>query len=141
MIRPSEIHPDRELRDALKGKVLIGGKEVSVYADFENPTNKLPDDFILVENNGDVSGKGKGVDYASGYVIVSIYCRLFDDGSIKGNRIDKLLSQLDALIEGLKTEHCIFRYEADRYITPTTQDQTSGYSFTSLNLFWHTINY
>lgn len=142
MIRASKIHPDRELRDYLTGKIHVGNDaaEVPVYGDFENPTNGLADDFVLIENNGDVQGKGKGIDFASGYLILSLYCRLNDDGSIKGNRIDKLLAQLDNLIEGLQTEHCIYHYDVMRYFTPTTQDQTSGYSFTSLNLTWHTIN-
>lgn len=145
MISISSIHPDRELRTLLTGRIVVGksggGTEpVTVYSDWERPTNKLPNDFIIIYVNGNIEGVGPKANYAAGYLAVSLYCKLNDDGSIKASRIDKILEQFDKIVEGAKTENYFFRYDAERYITPTTPNQTSGYSTTTLNLTWHTNN-
>lgn len=134
----SSIHPDRELRDFLADKIMAGKTAVTVYSDWERPTNKLPDDFIVVYMNGNISGPGTKTNYAEGALSISLYCKLNSDGSIKGNRIDKILSQFESLVDRKVTENYFFYYEADRYITPPTPNQTSGYSIVTLNLMWHT---
>ena len=143
MIKPSQIKPDIELRDLLQGRVTVvrsAGKTepVTVYSDWERPTNKLPDDFIVIYINGNVSGVGSRVDFAQGYLMVSLYCKLNDDGSVKKSRVAKLLEQFEELVDKAKTEHYFYELEMERYITPTTPNQTSGYSTTTLNLRWHT---
>lgn len=146
MIAPSSIEPDVELRDFLRSQNIRvglagGGSEiVRVYGDWERSTNDLPNDFIVIYKNGMIGGVGMGVDYADGYIMVSLYSKMNDDGSVKKNRIKKLLAKFDSLIERLATEHYFFRYASDRFITPTTPNQTSGYSVTTLNLMWHTRN-
>lgn len=162
MIKPSSIHPDTELRDSLLGKN-ISVKDsrgadipVAIYGDWEKPTNEVPDDFIIVMHNGDVGGFGNDVSYADGYIMISLYCKLNDDGSVKKNRVNKILQQLDEMfierIEGeqtgevtehyknLVTDNYIYKYDVQRFITPTTPNITSGYSITNLNLRWHTTN-
>lgn len=162
MIKPSSIEPDVELRDVLQAlnihvETVNGSQEkVDVYGDWERSTNDLPTDFIVVYKNGTIGGVGMEVDYASGYIMVSLYSKMNDDGSVKKNRTKKLLSQIDEIfIERIKdpetnqvTEHYknlvtdkyVYKYDAQRFITPTTPNQTSGYSVTTLNLMWHTRN-
>ena len=138
MPKPSTIEPDVELRDFLQGKIKVSDQEVTVYGDWERPTNKLPDDFVVCGLNGDVSGVGMNIQYASGYMMVNVYCKLKDNGSVKKNRINAILSTFEELIIDKNTENFHFKYESDRFITPTTPNQTSGYSVTSLNLRWTT---
>lgn len=145
MIRPSDIHPDVELREFLQGQIHVGmangtTRNVTVYGDWEKPTNDVPDDFLIVMNNGDVGGIGMNINYATGYVAVSLYSKLNDDGTVKKNRVTKILEQFDDLIERLQTASYYFRYASPQFITPTTPNITSGYSITTLNLIWHTKN-
>lgn len=155
MFHPSSIEPDVELRVFLQNKVRVGlagggSQMVTVYGDWERPTNMLPDDFIVIYQNGDVEGIGMENDFARGYIMVGLYSKLNDDGSVKKNRVKKLLHQLDVLFmdtsidppryRPIITDNYIFEYDAQRFITPTTPNQTSGYSITNLNLRWHTTN-
>jgi hypothetical protein len=162
MIKPSSIEPDVELRDFLQAlnihvETVNGSQEkVDVYGDWERSTNDLPADFIVVYKNGTIGGVGMDVDYASGYIMVSLYSKMNDDGSVKKNRTKKLLSQIDEIFieritdpetnqvtehyKNLVTDKYVYKYDAQRFITPTTPNQTSGYSVTTLNLMWHTKN-
>lgn len=140
MIHPSHIQPDKELADALTGQISVGDTPVKVYSDWERPTNGLPTDFITVYLNGDISGVGMDTPFAYGYIMVSLYCKMNDNGSVKNNRIRKILEQFDTLLEKKLTENYHFEYEADRYITPTAPNQSSGYSITTLNLRWTTTS-
>ena len=61
MFKPSSIQPDVELRDYLKNRITVGlagggSKKVTVYGDWEKPTNEVPDDFIVIYMNGSVGG-------------------------------------------------------------------------------------
>ena len=140
MLHPSHIQPDVELAAALTGQILVGTTPVAVYSDWERPTNGLPDDFITVYINGDIGGVGMDTPYANGYIMVSLYCKLNDDGSVKKNRVRKILEQFDTLLEKKLTERYYFEYAADMYITPTTPNSSSGYSITTLNLRWNTTS-
>ena len=145
MIPISSIQPDVELRDFLQNKIRVGlagggSQMVTVYGDWERPTNEVPSDFLVVMLNGDIGGVGMDTRYAEGYIMVSLYCKMNDDGSVKKQRVGKILAQFDELIERLLTEHYFFKYAPQRFITPTTPNITSGYSVTALNLVWHTRN-
>ena len=145
MITPSSINPDEELRDFLQNKIRVGlagggSQMVTVYGDWERPTNDAPSDFMVVMLNGDVGGVGMDTPYAEGYLIVRLYCKMNDDGSVKKQRVRKILAQFDQLIERLLTEHYFYKYASPRFITPTTPNITSGYSVTALNVVWHTRN-
>ena len=140
MIHPSHIQPDVELAAYLDGQILVGTDAVKVYSDWERPTNGLPTDFITVYINGDIGGVGMDTPFARGYLMVSLYCKMNDDGSVKKNRIKKILEQFDTLVEDCLTEHYHFEFTADRYITPTAPNITSGYSITTLNLRWTTTS-
>lgn len=143
MFNPSSIHPDVELRDFLQNNIVVGlpggsTKAVPIYGDWERPTNNLPDDFIVIFLNGDIGGVGMDTPYAHGFIMVSLYSKLNNDGSVKKNRIDKIMEQFDTLIEKHITDNYFFEYAPDRFITPTTPNITSGYSVTTLNLRWNT---
>lgn len=145
MIPISSIQPDVELRDFLQGKISVGlagggSQIVPVYGDWERDTNDAPDDFLVVFLNGDVGGYGMSSPYAEGFIMVSLYCKMNDDGSVKKQRVSKLLAQFDGLIEKLSTENYFYKYAPQRFITPTTPNTTTGYSVTTLNLQWHTNN-
>lgn len=144
MMKPSTIHPDQELRDALSGRITVGSgaaaSPLTVFADWERPTNELPTDFIVIFINGDIEGVGMDTPFARGYIMVSLYCKLNNDGSVKANRVQKILDQFDDIVEGLLTENFHYEYDAQRFITPTAPNQTSGYSVTTLNLRWTTTS-
>lgn len=143
-MKPSSIEPDVELKNLLTGQIHAGdgasAPEVKVYSDWERPTNELPADFIVIYINGDIEGVGMDTPFARGYIMVSLYCKMNDDGSVKKNRISKILAQFDELIEKTLTENYHFEYDASRFITPTAPNQSSGYSVTTLNLRWTTIS-
>lgn len=145
MIHAADINPDVELRDFLQGRIVVGKAgggtaPVTVYGDWERPTNNLPDDFVVIYINGNVGGFGSKVNYADGYLMVSLYCKLNDDGSVKKNRVKNILKQFDTIVEKAKTQNFFFKFDMERFAAPTTPNQTSGYSTTSLNLMWHTNN-
>lgn len=140
MLHPSHINPDVELAAALTGQIAVNKKPVTVYSDWERPTNGLPDDFITIYMNGDISGVGMDTPYARGYLMVSLYCKMNSDGSVKKNRVRKILEQFDTLLEKKLTERYHFEYAADMFITPTTPNSSSGYSITTLNLKWNTTS-
>lgn len=147
MLKASNIHPDVELRDHLQGHIVVmkangETEQVTVYCEQDRPTTGMPDDFISIVINGNASSLGADINYATGYVMVVLYCRMNDDGSVKSNRIDKILAQFDEMLDGASTENYFFRFEKERFIMPTSPDQSSGYSSTILNLRWTTnINF
>ena len=122
MVHPSSIQPDVELREYLQGKVVVGQEEtpVTVYGDWERPTNAVPDDFVVIMQNGAPRGLGLDIDYAGGFLMVSLYSKLNNDGSVKKNRVKKILEEFDTLVEGLSTKNYHFRYDPQQFITPTT---------------------
>lgn len=142
MIRPSHITPDKALAEFLDGTITVGEEAelVKVYSNRERPTNQLPADFITVYINGDIGGVGTKTDYADGYLMVSLYCKMNDDGSVKTNRIRKILEQFEKKIDRKSIEGYFYEYDHEHLITPTTPNQSSGYSITTLNMEWHTTN-
>lgn len=144
-MKPSNIEPDAELRDFLRGKISVGlsgggTQEVAVYSDWERPTNELPSDFLVVYMNGAIEGVSMDTPFAKGYIAVSLYSKLNDDGSVKRNRVKMILAQFEQLIEKRLTVNYHFEYDAQNFITPTTPNQSTGYSVTVLNLRWTTTS-
>lgn len=141
----SDIEPDKELCQMMNGLVEVLQADgtmatVPFYREGERSTNEAPTDFVEVVINGDFGGISMDTRYASGSLIIALYNKINDDGSIKYNRVKKILEQFDSALDGLQTEHYHYRYDIQRFITPTTIDDTTGYSLTMLNLLWHTLN-
>lgn len=145
MMAPSSIQPDVALAEYLRGRIFVNlgdgtSTTVAVYSDWERPTNQLPADFIVVYLNGNIGGVGMDTPFARGYIMVGLYCKMNDDGSVKKSRVQKILEQFDGLIEKLVVGSYHYEYDPQRFITPTTPNQTSGYSLTNLNLRWTTTS-
>lgn len=138
-MKPSELAVDIELRDFLTGKVLIGTTSLPVYADGERPSNKVPDDFIEINYNGDPWSVTDKMSMWRGNLIVSLYCKLNEDSSVKTNRVRKLLEQFDSIINRKASEHYFYNLDLNRPITPTTANLQIGYSATVLNVEWRTL--
>lgn len=143
MLKASDIEPDVELRNYLTNRILVQDAEgnltlLKVYRDGERPTNGAPDDFLEVAINGGIDVLGSDIDYAEGYIMLALYNRLNDDGSIKHNRIKNILTQFDELIDMATTLNYFYKIEPNNYIMPPTQDLQSGYSALVLNVRWHT---
>lgn len=139
---PSIVQPDKALADFLKGKVVkdSSSTKVDVYADWERPTSKVPDVFITAYLNGSPSAISAGVNYASGYACVSLYCKLNSNGTVNNTKVKAILKQFDKMIDRVVIGDYYFEYDTPQFITPTTPNNTTGYSVTTLNLSWHTIN-
>lgn len=138
-MKPSELNVDIEMKALLSGNVVAETTPVPVYASGETPTTGVPDDFIEIYYNGYVNSVSENRVVAKGAMAVAMSNRLFEDGSVKTNRVKKLLQQFEDLVDGVSTEHYFFKLSPDGFITPTTANQTSGYSTTILNVEWRTL--
>lgn len=137
-MKPSELKVDIELKSLLSG-IVAGTSPVLVYAEGEMPTDKIPDDFIEILYNGPVDSITDDRFWGRGYMAIALSNRLSEDGSVKTNRVRKILEQFEARINKAKTEHYFFKLTPDGFITPTTANQTNGYSTTILNVEWRTL--
>lgn len=137
-MKPSELKVDIELKSLLSG-IVVGSDPVVVYAEGEMPTDKVPNDFIEVLYNGPVDSITEDMTVGRGYMAVALSNKLSDDGSVKTNRVRKILEQFETRINRAKTEHYFFKLTPDGFITPTTANQTNGYSTTILNVEWRTL--
>lgn len=137
-MKPSELKVDIELKSLLSG-IVAGTSPVLVYAEGEMPTDKIPDDFIEILYNGPVDSITDDRFWGRGYMAIALSNRLSEDGSVKTNRVRKILEQFETRINRAKTEHYFFKLTPDGFITPTTANQTNGYSTTILNVEWRTL--
>lgn len=142
-MEPSMIKADIELQSLLKGKVVSvdsEGKETSVkvYLTGERSGINVPDDFIDVEFSGDPWAIDRQMGLIRGYLVVTLYVKLNSDNTIKRNRVSKILSQFDTLVNKVSTENYYYEYLYTGFMTPTTASTSIGYSVTTLALQWHT---
>lgn len=137
-MKPSELVVDIELKSLLTN-IVVGSSPITVYSDGETPTTGVPDDYIEVLYNGGVDSVTEDRAVGRGYMIVALSCRLFEDGSVKTNRVRKILEQFECKVNKAKTEHYFFKLPPDGFITPTAANQTTGYSTTILNVEWRTL--
>lgn len=145
MLEVSAICPNEKLQEYLQGRIVAkdaNGKDVtvSVFCSNKVPTSMLPDDFISIEMNGSVYSLGKDIDFASGYLMITLYVRLNQNGTVKDKRISKLLAQIDSLVDKANTGGFFYRYDSSRILMPSYADQAIGYSTTILNLYWTTTS-
>lgn len=137
--------PDVELAEYLTGRIsVVTGPgetaDVVVYSDGERPTNGVANDFIDIFLNGGINGIAYDADFARGNIGVSLYCKMNDDGTVKKNRVERLLDQFYKIVNRCLTEHYYYEYDFPMFLTPTTPDYSSGYSVTTINLRWHSTN-
>lgn len=138
-MKASQLKPDIELQGLLKGKISVGSTEkVAIYTNGERSGAKTPDDFIDISYSGSLRFVDTPMSYIKGYLSVSLFVKLNPDGTTKTNRIAKILSQLDDLINRKASEHYYYEYMSEDFMTPTTAYTSIGYSMTTLALRWHT---
>lgn len=141
----SKLNPDVELRDILSGNIKVmtpSGTmvEIPIYGDEEQPTSGLADDFIVIRANGTPLSVTDKMGVWRGSLMVHLYCKMNSDGSAKKNRIAKILEQMEVFLKNASGENFFYSINILRPITPTTVNQSSGYSSTVLNAEWHTKN-
>lgn len=145
VFKDPNIHPDKALKRLLEGKVTIVAKRglaaedvpVMVYGQAERPETELPDEFIDIMINGATRAMGANpTGLFRGSVALAVYCRAKSDGTVKRNRIDRMVSQVWRLTNGSKTGCYVFSLNPQNVITPASVNTTTGYSVTVLNVEW-----
>lgn len=120
----------------LDGNVKVQENAVAIYAHGQQPNVKLPDEYILVLNNGGAKSRTYPLGCFTGNLMIVLNCKMFEDGTVKANRIAKLISQLEGLINDKAYKEYFFTLDTANPITPTTQNYSTGYSTTILNVEW-----
>ena len=143
-MRPSKIRPDLALKSILDKQIMLQKSAtesvaIKTYAQGEKPNTELDDEFIEIQFNGAIRSKTKPIGVLSGNLIVAIYVKSYEDGSVFQYRFDSILEQLEQKVSGLTVDGFFFSLNLDNIITPTTVNITSGYSATILNVKWHTV--
>lgn len=141
-MKASEIAADKELQELLKDKITVvtdnGPAVVEVYRDGDRPTAGVADDFVQIEYNGPVESVTEDMGMLRGDLMVTLYCKMFSDGTVKLNRINKILEQFELLVNRQQTEHYFYKFIFGSFITPTIGNLDSGYSLTTFNVQWRT---
>lgn len=143
-MRVSELKADIKLKEILSGKVFAineDGVSQSVNAYIENERTGLnpPTDFIDIFYEGSMMAIDVPRDFITGYLSVNLYVKLNPDETIKRKRIEKIISQIEVLIDKAISGDYFYELTSDNFITPTTAYSSMGYSVTILMLKWHTI--
>lgn len=141
---PSEIRPDLALKSILDGQIELQysateSVTIKVYAQGERPNTGLDDEFVEILFNGAVRSKTKPIGLVRGALLVAIYVKSYEDGSVFQYRVDSILKQLEEKVSNVSADRFFFSLNLDNIITPTTVNVTSGYSTTILNVEWHTV--
>lgn len=136
----ADITPDEELKSLLDGKVAVDEVQtvVPVYRDGERPSSSWPEDFLEVSFNGNVRSQTKPLGCVRGTVMVSYFTKLKPSGEIRHSRINKVLSQFEAIVRGAVGDKFFYDITPNDFVTPPTASRSTGYSFMYLNVEWHT---
>lgn len=143
-MRPSEIRPDLALKTLLDGQIVLRKSAtesavIDVYAQGERPNTGLASEFVEILFNGAVRSLTKPIGVLRGNVVVSVYVKSYEDGSVFQYRIDSILKQIEEKVSSVSAGDYFFEINPDNIITPTTTNIASGYSTTILNIQWHTV--
>lgn len=143
-MRPSEIRPDLALKTLLDGQIVLRKSAtesvvIDVYAQGERPNTGLASEFVEILFNGAVRSLTKPIGVLRGNVVVSVYVKSYEDGSVFQYRVDSIMKQIEEKVSNSTSEGYYFEINPDNIITPTTTNIASGYSTTILNIEWHTV--
>jgi hypothetical protein len=143
MIKLSELHPDKALETLLEGNVSIEISEEEsrvalIYRQGERPNTDLGDEFIEILPNGVVRAMTKPMGVYRGNLAVILYCKAQSDGTVKFNRINSMLSQLESLVNCKSSGKFFFEINPSNVITPISYNSATGYTTMTLNVEWHT---
>lgn len=142
-MRPSEIRPDLALKSLLEGQIVLRKSAtesvvIDVYAQGERPNSGLASEFVEILFNGTVRSLTKPIGVLRGNVIVSVYVKSYEDGSVFQYRVDSIMKQIEENVSSALSGDYFFEINPDNIITPTTTNIASGYSTTILNIDWKT---
>lgn len=143
-MRPSQIRPDLALKTLLDGQIVLRKSAtesvvIDVYAQGERPNAGLASEFVEILFNGAVRSLTKPIGVLRGNVVVSVYVKSYEDGSVFQYRVDSIMKQIEEKVSSVSAGDYFFEINPDNIITPTTTNIASGYSTTILNIEWHTI--
>ncbi len=143
-MRIEELNPDEVLASLLDGKVSVKTSEteshtIVCYADNKTPSTDLGEEFISILNNGPVESRTQTPGLFKGNLMLTIFCKLQEDGTAKTRRIRNIIGQCSRKAQGLCKGGFIFRIDPSKVITPTTPNLTTGYSQTIINVEWRSI--
>ena len=143
-MRPSEIRPDLALKTLLDGQIVLRKSAtesvvIDVYAQGERPNAGLASEFVEILFNGAVRSLTKPIGVLRGNVVVSVYVKSYEDGSVFQYRVDSIMKQIEEKVSSKESDGYFFEINPDNIITPTTTNIASGYSTTILNIEWHTV--
>ena len=143
-MRPSEIRPDLALKTLLDGQIVLRKSAtesvvIDVYAQGERPNAGLASEFVEILFNGAVRSLTKPIGVLRGNVVVSVYVKSYEDGSVFQYRVDSIMKQIEEKVSNAMVGNYFFEINPDNIITPTTTNIASGYSTTILNIQWHTV--
>lgn len=141
MTNIADIQPDAELKQCLEGKITIQTSATDtttlpVYRQGERPNTGLANEFIDININGVVRAMVHPLGLFRGNLAVSVYCKTQNNGVVKRNRVNAIVSQLEEYLKYRKIGKYFFELNPQNIITPTTINVTSGYSVTVLNVEW-----
>jgi hypothetical protein len=139
----SKTASDKALVSLIKDRISVQLSEsesrvVPVYRKGERPNTDSPEEFIEVHNNGIIQAITKPLGIYKGNIAIAVYCQAYPDETIKFNRVESLLGQIEDLVNCKTGNNIYFEVDNANLITPTTYDAESGYSITVLNVEWHT---
>ena len=143
-MRPSEIRPDLAIKALLEGQIVLQKSAtesavIDVYAQGERPNTGLASEFVEILFNGAVRSLTKPIGVLRGNVVVSVYVKSYEDGSVFQYRVDSIMKQIEEKVSYASSGDYFFEINPDNIITPTTTNIASGYSTTILNIEWHTV--
>jgi hypothetical protein len=143
MITLAELHPDKALEALLKGNVSIAisaseSRIAEVYRQGERPNTDLGDEFIDILPNGVVQAMTKPLGVYRGNLAVTLYCKAQSDGTVKFNRINSMLSQVESLVNCKSSGKFFFKITPSNVITPMTYNSATGYTTITINIEWNT---
>lgn len=133
------------LADLLDGRIIVQTSAttshmVKTYSENAMPNIGLDNELIRIRNNGNPAPRSKGSDgfgLWEGNVMIEILCKSNSDGTIKRNRNNSLISQVEEVLRrGVVSERFFFRLDEENPITPPTPNLTNGYYTTILNVWW-----
>lgn len=139
----SKIASDKALVSLIEGRISVQLSEkesrvVPTYRQGGRPNTDSPEEFIEVHNNGITQAITRPLGIYKGNIAIAVYCQAFPDGTIKFNRVESLLGQIEDLVHCKSGDNIYFEVDSANFITPTTYDAESGYSITIINVEWHT---
>jgi hypothetical protein len=143
-INISDIEADKALQSLLADFVFnVENKPMQVYASGEQPNIGLDDEFMIVDNNGNIRSLTKPMGFFTGNVAITVYCKVLSNNVVRRNAIKWITSQISDAVNGRSVEYENIRYFFELSttpITPTTVNTTTGYAMTVLNVAWHNTN-